>query len=228
MTDLFANVDITEARKALIAESYASHARVKQIASTARMINGLTDDEAELIEAHTSLADYAYLLAALLRITENQHGAAEARAMAAMFEAVRDVGTEVLEDANDDLDEQLRPSSHALDVATTPGCFKCGIPFEFDGPKAQEHGTTYCRACAETRPQTLSDIPDLAAYTYKVGERINFTGRGQSGKIVEIDRANAKPYLVRIDDGPEVRAAARDIMPDLPLGPKYVEAVDAR
>lgn len=118
-------VDVTEVRRDLIAESYQHHAAAKGIASTARMADGLSDAEADLIDAHATIASYAYLLAGLLRVTENRHGADEAREMAALFDAVREVGTEVIEDMNDDLDEQAREAEDA--TAGAPP-FKTGDP----------------------------------------------------------------------------------------------------
>jgi hypothetical protein len=110
---LFPDVDITEVRKTLIAESHEHFEAAKRITSKAMLAKSMTDAEAELGEAHSTAADYAYLLAGVLRIIENRHGADEAREMAALFDAVREGGTEVLEDTNDDLDEQARAAGDA-------------------------------------------------------------------------------------------------------------------
>ena len=90
---LFPDVDVTEVRTALIAESYQHHTALTRLAASGRAAGGLTKTECDLVEAHIAAAQYTYLLAGVLRIVENKHGAGEAREMAALFDAVRDVGT---------------------------------------------------------------------------------------------------------------------------------------
>lgn len=116
-------IDVTDVRKTLIAESYEHFEVVKRIASKAVATKGMTDDEADLVEASSAVADYAYLLAGLLRIIEDKHGPDEARKMAELFDMVREHGTEVLADVNSDLDEKARdaePTSEAVETTEPP------------------------------------------------------------------------------------------------------------
>jgi hypothetical protein len=102
---------VTDVRKALIAESYEHFNAVKRVMSRAIKTNKLTDAEADLSDAHNTASAYAYLLAALLRIIEDRHGEDEALGMACMVDAVRESGTDVLEDANRDLDGRPTPTA---------------------------------------------------------------------------------------------------------------------
>jgi hypothetical protein len=100
-------ITVTDIRKTLIADSYEHFDAVKRVMSQAIKTNELTDAEADLADAHNTASAYAYLLAALLRIIEDRHGEDEALGMACMVDAVRESGTDVLEDANHDLDPNL-------------------------------------------------------------------------------------------------------------------------
>lgn len=148
-------ITVTDVRKALIAESYEHLESIKRLKAKRRAGEWLTPGEVELIDALATANAYSYLLAFVLRFADERCSADDAEYLARVFDAVMDAGTEALEDANDDLDEQARPGT--LDVLTAPGCHKCGIPFEFEGPKSQEPGTTYCRVCADAGP-TPADI----------------------------------------------------------------------
>lgn len=109
MTDTTTDfVTVTSVRKALIAESYEHLAAMKQITAKRRRGETLTVPEPDLFDALSKVNVYSYLLAAVLRRIEAAQGAAAASGMAQWFDTVMDVGTEVMEDANDDLDEQAR------------------------------------------------------------------------------------------------------------------------
>lgn len=100
-------VTVTTVRKALIAESYEHLAAMKQITAKRRRGETLTAPERDLFDALSKVNTYSYLLAAVLRRVEAAQGVAAASEMAQWFDTVMDVGTEALEDANDDLDEQV-------------------------------------------------------------------------------------------------------------------------
>ena len=103
-----ADITVVDVRKTLVAESYGRFEAEKRVTSQAIRTKALTDAEADFAEAQDAASTYAYLLAALLRIVEDRHGPEEALEMACIVDTVREAGTEVLEDANDDLDEQVR------------------------------------------------------------------------------------------------------------------------
>jgi hypothetical protein len=94
---------VADVRKTLIADSYGYHDRANRLIADARAHGGLDQDA---LDAHSAATSYAYLLAALLRIVEDRHGEDEALGMACMVDAVRESGTDVLEDANHDIDER--------------------------------------------------------------------------------------------------------------------------
>lgn len=96
-------ITVADVRKTLISDSYEYHDRATRRIADARA-HGELDQDA--LDAHSAATSYAYLLAALLRIVEDRHGEDEALGMACMVDAVRESGTDVLEDANDDLDER--------------------------------------------------------------------------------------------------------------------------
>lgn len=109
MTDTTTDaVTVTTVRKSLIAESYEHLAAIKRITTPARLVTELTEAECNHLDALARANAYSYLLAGILRIVEDGWGAAEGAQMAYLIGTVMDVGNEVLEDANDDLDEQVR------------------------------------------------------------------------------------------------------------------------
>jgi hypothetical protein len=120
---LFPDVDITEVRKTLIAESYEHYKLCKAYYETIET-PAMSTFEFDVYGAIAGASTYAYLLAGVLQIIENRHGSDEAREMAALFDAVREGGTEVLEDVNDDLDEKARADGPAPEdvEANNYGC----------------------------------------------------------------------------------------------------------
>ena len=99
---------VTTVRKALIAESYEHLDAMKKLTAKRRAGQALTAAELDLFDALAKVNAYSYFLAGLLRVIDEQHGAEEGRHVAYLIDTVRDVGTEVLEFANDDLDERAR------------------------------------------------------------------------------------------------------------------------
>jgi hypothetical protein len=120
---LFPDVDITEVRKTLIAESYDLFRLTKAYFETIES-PAMSTFEFDVYGAIGAGSTYAYLLAGVLQIIENRHGNDEAREMAALFDAVRDGGTEVLEDVNHDIDERARADGPAPEdvEAKSPAC----------------------------------------------------------------------------------------------------------
>lgn len=116
---LFPDVDVTEVRKTLIAESHECYRLATSYYDTIKT-PAVTTFEFDVYVAICAANSYSYLLAGVLRIIEDRHGPDEAREMAALFDAVREAGTEVLEDTNSDLDEQARadgPTAADIDAA---------------------------------------------------------------------------------------------------------------
>lgn len=110
-------IDVTEIRKALIAESYALLRLGKEYHATIEE-PVVTTFELSVLSAILKANAYSYLLAAVLRRVEASEGVAAASEMAQWFETVMDVGNEVLEDANADLDEQT--ANAPAEPETTP------------------------------------------------------------------------------------------------------------
>jgi rubrerythrin len=148
---------VTAVRKALIAESYGHLESIKRLTAKHRSGETLTAAELDLVEALAKAKAYSYLLAAVLRQVEAFWGAAEADEMARLFATVMDTGIEVLEDANDDLDDVETEIPEHL---TTLGCHKCGTPFTLpdEAREAQQQpGTVYCRGCTNACHEDGSD-----------------------------------------------------------------------
>lgn len=101
-------VTVTTVRKALIAESYQHLGAITRLKDKHRGGDKLTANELDLIDVHAKVNAYSYFLAGLLRIIDETHGAEEAAHVASLIDTVRDVGTEVLEFANDDIDERAQ------------------------------------------------------------------------------------------------------------------------
>lgn len=239
------------ARKDLIDESYEYHHAVSTLAAELRQATNLTDPAdakrdvidlyRDLIAVNATAAAYAYLLAAVLRIVEEKHGADEGLRLARLFDMVREAGSKVLEDANDDLDQRVSEFNAPAHL-TTPGCHKCGLVFTFPHESlehSQEPGTVYCRGCAgadaknsQQRAKTMTDIDNGVPFEHEPGGEVSIiSGRyvHQSGVIVEVDFADhpSLPYLIQVggSDGPTVWLGADSIYPSLPLGPGYDMAV---
>lgn len=104
-------ITTADVRKTLIADSYEYHERATSLIAGARLVGELTEGEHSILDAYSAAEAYAYLLAALLRIVEDRHGEDEALGLACMVDAVRESGTDVLEDANDDLDERAKAAA---------------------------------------------------------------------------------------------------------------------
>jgi hypothetical protein len=99
-------ITTADVRKTLIADSYEYHDRATRLIAAARTSRELDEEKRDTLDAHSAATAYAYLLAALLRIVGDRHGEDEALGMACMVDAVRESGTDVLEDANHDIDER--------------------------------------------------------------------------------------------------------------------------
>lgn len=137
-------ITVTTVRKSLIAESYEHYEAIKRITADARLVGEMTETESNHLGALVRANSYSYLLAFILRFAAEKCGADEAQYLANVIDVVRDAGIEVLEDANDDLDEQARQSNvHVTFGPVKPGQGKsqaaaemaCGFELE-DGSVA--------------------------------------------------------------------------------------------